>query len=152
MNVKIIRLNKDLPLPEYQTLQSAGMDLYANVDESITIKHGEKVLIPTGLKIQLPSNYEMQLRSRSGLALKYGIIVLNSPATIDADFRGEVKVILINHGQDDFTIYKGDRIAQAVICKVYQASLVEVDELDETERGDGGFGHTGIGRGIFDGN
>lgn len=142
--MKIVRLNKDLPLPQYQTSESAGMDLYASIDSDIVLKHDEVQLIPTGIKVQLPSNYEMQIRPRSGLAAKHKVTVLNSPGIIDADFRGEIKVLLINHGNEDFIIHKGDRIAQAVINKVYQIPLLEVDELDETKRGEGGFGSTGV--------
>lgn len=143
MNVKIVRLNKDLPIPKYQTLESAGLDLHANIDSNVILKHKEIKVIPTGIKVQLPTNYEMQIRPRSGLAAKHGITVLNAPGTVDADFRGEIKVILINHSYKDFTIHKGDRIAQAVINQICQASLIEVEELNETNRSDNGFGSTG---------
>jgi dUTP pyrophosphatase len=143
--IKILRLNKDLPLPKYQTPEAAGMDLYANVDRPIKIKSGERILIPTGIKVQLPNGFEMQIRPRSGLALKSGVTVLNAPATLDADYRGEIGVILINHGNDNFTINKGERIAQGVINRIYNIiPIVEVNELDETIRGEGGFGSTGI--------
>ena len=139
----IVRVNKDLPLPRYQTPQSAGLDLYANVDESVAIKSGETTLIPTGIKVQLPPNHEMQIRPRSGLAAKHGVTVLNSPGTIDEDYRGEVGVILINHGKQDFIVHKGDRIAQAVVAAVSRPEIAEADQLNDTVRGDGGFGHTG---------
>jgi len=133
----------DLPLPARGTLQSAGLDLYAKIN--ITIKKGERTLVPCGIKVSLPFGYEAQVRPRSGLALKHGVTVLNSPGTIDADYRGEVGVILINHGSEDFVINRGDRIAQMVIAKVEMMEPVEVDELPETERGNGGFGSTGVG-------
>ena len=144
MVMNIVRLNKDLPLPMYQTPQAAGMDLYASIDESVTVKSGGTALIPTGIKVRLPPDHEMQIRPRSGLAAKYGVTVLNSPGTIDEDYRGEVCVILINHGSTDFKISKGDRIAQAVVSAVSKPALCEVDCLDNTVRGEGGFGHTGI--------
>ncbi len=134
----------DLPLPQYMTKQAAGMDLYANVHEPTPILPGEYKLIPTGIKIALPENYEGQIRPRSGLALKHGLTMLNSPGTIDADYRGEIKVILINLGKETFIVERGMRIAQMVISKVYQLELTEVNELDETQRNDGGFGHTKI--------
>ena len=139
----IVRVNKDLPLPKYQTPQSAGLDLYANVDESVTVKSGDTALIPTGIKVQLPPNHEMQIRPRSSLAAKHGVTVLNTPGTIDEDYRGEVGVILINHGKQDFIVHKGDRIAQAVVAAVSRPEIVEADQLNYTVRGDGGFGHTG---------
>lgn len=137
----------DLPLPAYETSQSAGMDLRAALGpkETIDILPGRRHLIPTGLKIALPPGYEAQVRPRSGLALKNGITCLNSPGTIDADYRGEVGVILINHGWETFRIARGDRIAQMVIAPIVQAIFMETDELGETERGEGGFGSTGIG-------
>jgi dUTP pyrophosphatase len=140
----IVRVNKDLPLPEYQTPQAAGMDLYANIDGNVTVKSGGTALIPTGIRVRLPPNHEMQIRPRSGLAAKYGITVLNTPGTIDEDYRGEVGVILINHGESDFLVQKGDRIAQAVIAAVARPQITEADCLDDTERGEGGFGHTGV--------
>ncbi len=132
-------------LPEYQTKYSAGMDLRAALVEStITLAaNGGTALVPTGLAIALPEGYEAQVRPRSGLAAKYGVTVLNSPGTIDADYRGEIKVILINHGKDPFVINNGDRIAQMVIARYEQIEWQLVDILDETERGTGGFGHTG---------
>ena len=131
------------PLPEYKTIQSAGMDLRANLTESVVLKPLERKLIPTGLFIALPDGYEAQIRPRSGLALKNGVTVLNTPGTIDADYRGEIGVILINLSDTDFTINHGDRICQMVIQKIEQPVMVEVSVLDETERGAGGFGHTG---------
>jgi dUTP pyrophosphatase len=133
----------DLPLPAYMSDGAAGMDLFANVVEETILKPGMIELIPTGIKIAVPSGYEAQIRPRSGLALKYGIGFPNSPGTIDADYRGEVKVIMMNWGQEDFHIHRGDRIAQMVINKVERAQLIQVAELENTERGAGGFGHTG---------
>ncbi len=145
MKVEIKRLEgNDLELPSYETKNSAGMDLRACITENIVLKKGERKLIKTGLSIALPENYEAQVRPRSGLALKNGITVLNTPGTIDADYRGEIGVILINLGDSDFTIERGMRIAQMVIAPVVQAELVEVKELDETSRGKGGFGSTGV--------
>jgi dUTP pyrophosphatase len=132
------------PLPEYATAQSAGMDLRANIDESIVLHPMERRLIPTGLHIALPQGYEAQVRPRSGLALKHGITVLNSPGTVDADYRGEIMVLLINLSADDFVVREGERIAQMVIARHEQASFEVVEELDETERGTGGYGHTGV--------
>ena len=129
------------PLPQYATPQSAGMDLRANLEEPITLKPLERRLIPTGLHIALPAGYEAQVRPRSGLALKKGITVLNSPGTIDADYRGEIGVLLINLSQDDFIVNDGERIAQMIIARHEQGEFVEVDVLDETERGEGGYGH-----------
>ena len=131
-------------LPVYATPQSAGMDLRANIDEPITLRPMERRLIPTGLHIALPEGYEAQIRPRSGLALKHGLTVLNSPGTIDADYRGEVCVILVNLSNEPFVINDGERIAQMVIAKHEQPALVEVEVLDETERGAGGFGHSGV--------
>lgn len=130
-------------LPEYATPQSAGMDLRANIDEPITLAPLERKLVPTGLYMALPAGYEAQVRPRSGLAIKKGVTVLNSPGTIDADYRGEVCVILINLSNEPFVIEDGERIAQMVIAKHEQPELIEVESLDETERGVGGFGHTG---------
>jgi dUTP pyrophosphatase len=141
--VKIKRLpnNEDLPLPAYETAGAAGMDLRAS--EAVTLKPGSRHLVPTGLSIGLPAGFEAQVRPRSGLAVKHGVTVLNSPGTIDCDYRGEVKVPLINHGQEDFVIARGDRIAQMVIAPVTRISWQEVDGLDETARGTGGFGSSG---------
>ena len=143
--MKIQVVNKGhQPLPAYATVQSAGMDLRANIDEPIVLKPLERRLIPTGLHIALPAGYEAQVRPRSGLALKKGITVLISPGTVDADYRGEVGVLLINLSQEDFVINDGERIAQMVIARHEQAEFVEVEVLDETERGEGGYGHTGV--------
>ena len=142
MRVNIINKSNNA-LPAYETASSAGMDLRAFVDADVVLKPFERKLIPTGLYIELPDGYEAQIRPRSGLAIKSGITVLNSPGTIDADYRGEIKVILINLSQDDFTIKSGDRICQMVITKHEKAEFVEVNEISETERGAGGFGHTG---------
>ena len=132
------------PLPQYATPQSAGMDLRANLDEPVTLQPLEHRLIPTGLYIALPPGYEAQVRPRSGLALKRGITVLNAPGTIDADYRGEVGVLLVNLSQEPFVVNDGERIAQMVIARHEQGEFVEVDALDETERGAGGYGHTGV--------
>ena len=131
-------------LPAYATPQSAGMDLRANLSEPITLHSMERRLIPTGLHIALPEGYEAQVRPRSGLALKHGLTVLNTPGTIDADYRGEIGVVLINLSQEDFVINDGERIAQMVIARHEQGDLVVVEELDQTERGEGGYGHTGV--------
>ncbi len=132
------------PLPEYATPQSAGMDLRANIDAQIVLKPMQRMLIPTGLYMALPPGYEAQVRPRSGLALKHGITVLNTPGTIDADYRGEVKVLLVNFSDTEFVVNDGERIAQMVIAKHENADFIEVEELDETERGAGGYGHTGV--------
>lgn len=131
------------PLPQYATVQSAGLDLRANLDTSITLLPMERRLIPTGLRIALPQGYEAQVRPRSGLALKHGITLLNTPGTIDADYRGEIGIILVNLSTKPFTIADGDRIAQLVIARYEQAEWTEVSSLDVTERGEGGFGHSG---------
>jgi len=142
--IKKLDHGKDLPLPSYETIASAGMDIRAALEAPIILKSGERKLIPTGLQMALPEGYEAQIRPRSGLAIRNGITMLNTPGTIDADYRGEVKVIAINHGEEEFEISHGDRIAQMVIAPVTQFPVVEVDELDETDRGDGGFGSTGV--------
>lgn len=142
MKVKIVNRSKN-PLPAYSTTHSAGMDLRANLDEPILLKPLERILVPTGLFIELPVGYEAQVRPRSGLALKKGITVLNSPGTIDADYRGEIGVILINLSNVDFIIEHGERICQMVIAKHETISWQDVEILEETERGAGGFGHTG---------
>lgn len=143
--IKIKVVNKGhQQLPAYATKQSAGMDLRANIDEPIILHPMERRLIPTGLHIALPEGFEAQVRPRSGLALKHGITVLNTPGTIDADYRGEVMVLLVNFSNDDFVINDGERIAQMVIARHEQGEFLEVDELDETERGEGGYGHTGV--------
>ena len=146
-SIPITRLRhaEGLPLPAYETAQAAGMDLRAAVpdDAPLTLHPGDRFAVPTGLAFALPQGFEGQVRPRSGLAFKSGITCLNSPGTIDADYRGEVKVILINHGPEDFIIRRGDRIAQLVIAPVVQAAWVEVESLDDTARGAGGFGSTG---------
>ncbi len=141
MNIKIINKSNH-PLPKYQTELSAGMDLYANLEETLTLKSLERKLIPTGLFIELPARYEAQVRPRSGLAIKNGITVLNAPGTIDADYRGEIGVILVNLSTESFTVNNGDRIAQMVIAKYETAEWQEVTSLTETDRGIGGFGST----------
>ncbi len=133
----------DILLPEYATEGSSGLDLRAAVETEMKIEKGKVGLVPTNLKVEIPIGYEIQIRPRSGLAAKNGIGVLNSPGTIDSDYRGEIKVILFNFGDEDFIIKRGDRIAQMVISKVYRANLIVTDELNESKRGDGGFGHTG---------
>ena len=142
INVKIINRSGN-PLPEYSTPLSAGVDLRSSSEEFIYLRPGERALIPTGIYLEIPEGYEGQVRPRSGLAIKYGITVLNAPGTIDADYRGEVKVILANLGNGIYTVAKGERIAQLVFAKVEKATFVEVESLEETERGEGGFGHTG---------
>lgn len=142
MKIKIINKSKH-PLPQYATGSSAGVDLRANIDSAIILRSLERAIVPTGLFIELPAGYEAQIRPRSGLAAKNGLTVLNSPGTIDADYRGEIKVILVNLSNEDFTINDSERIAQMVIAKHEQAEWVEVQELIDTERGAGGFGHTG---------
>ena len=146
MRIAVVRLphGMDLPLPEYRTALAAGMDLPAAVEEPVTLSPGECAVLPTGLAFALPDGYEAQVRPRSGLAARHGVTVLNAPGTVDADYRGEVKVPLINHGKAAFEIERGMRIAQMVIAPVARATLAEVDELPETARGASGFGSTGI--------
>ena len=141
--VKVVNKGNQ-PLPEYATAQSAGMDLRANIEAPITLKSLERVLIPTGLYIALPDGYEAQIRPRSGLAIKYGITCLNTPGTIDADYRGEIGVELVNLSREDYTVQPGERIAQMIINKFEKVKFELVEELDKTERGEGGFGHTGL--------
>jgi dUTP pyrophosphatase len=143
MEIQVVNTGHQ-PLPQYATTQSAGVDLRANIEAPITLHPMERRLIPTGLHIALPAGYEAQVRPRSGLALKHGITVLNSPGTIDADYRGEVGVLLINLSEEDFIINDGERIAQMVIARHETAEFVVVSALDETERGEGGYGHTGV--------
>lgn len=143
VKVKVINVSQS-QLPEYKTPLSAGMDLRANISETVELRPMERKLIPTGIKIQLPEGYEAQVRPRSGLALKHGITVLNAPGTIDADYRNEISVILINLSQDTFFVEPNDRIAQLVIAKHETAEWIEVDVLDDSERGEQGFGHTGV--------
>ena len=141
VEIKRLAHGEDLPLPAYETAGAAGMDLRAA--EAVTLRPGARHLVPTGLSIALPQGFEAQVRPRSGLAVKHGVTVLNAPGTIDCDYRGEVKVPLINHGQEDFVIARGDRIAQMVIAPVTRITWTEVTELDETARGTGGFGSSG---------
>lgn len=143
MKIKVVNKGHQ-PLPEYATPQSAGMDLRANIDSPITLKPMARQLVPTGLYIALPVGFEAQIRPRSGLALKHGITVLNTPGTIDADYRGELMVLLVNFSDTDFVINDGERIAQMVIARHEQGTFEPVDILDETERGAGGYGHTGV--------
>ena len=143
IQVKVINKGKQ-PLPAYATEQSAGMDLRADIEQPVTLKPLERRLIPTVLHIALPQGYEAQVRPRSGLALKHGITVLNTPGTIDADYRGEIGVVLVNLSNEDFVVNPGERVAQMVIAQYEQAVLQTVDTLDETERGEGGYGHTGV--------
>ncbi len=142
--VKIKKLSETAVVPSYATLQSAGMDLVASIDESIILQPGKRTLISTGIAMALPAGFEAQVRPRSGLAIKHGITVLNTPGTIDADYRGEVKVILVNQGDEDFVIEQGMKIAQMVIARFEQIAWEEVEDLEETERGIGGFGSTGF--------
>ena len=144
LKVKKLENHGDLKLPKYETAGSAGLDLTAAIDEDIILKPGEITLVKTGLAIALEKGYEAQIRPRSGLALKKGITVLNSPGTVDSDYRGEVCAILINHSKVDFTIKRGERIAQMVIARHEQAEITLVEELDDTDRGEGGFGSTGV--------
>ena len=143
MKIEIINNSKH-ELPEYATSQSAGLDLRANLEESFTLKPLERKLVPTGLQIALPDGYEAQVRPRSGLAYKNGVTVLNAPGTIDADYRGDIGVILINMSNEDFVVEDGERIAQLIIAKYDQAEWIPVSELSETNRGEGGFGSTGV--------
>lgn len=143
VRVKIVNKSHH-SLPQYSTSSSAGMDLRANIDTPILLKPMQRVLVPTGLFMALPEGYEAQVRPRSGLAIKHGITVLNTPGTIDADYRGEIGVILMNFGQEDFLIQDGERIAQMVVSKYEEVDFLDVELLDETERGSGGFGHSGI--------
>ena len=141
--IKVINKGRH-PLPQYATPQSAGMDLRANIDNPVTLRPMERRLSPTGLYIALPPGYEAQVRPRSGLALKHGVTVLNTPGTIDADYRGEVMVLLVNLSDTDFVVADGERVAQMVVARHEQGEWVEVEELDTTERGAGGYGHTGV--------
>lgn len=144
MRVEIKRLHShDLPLPRYMTPDASGVDLYAAIPGTIVIPPGNHFLIPTGIAISIPAGYEAQVRPRSGLALKHGLTILNAPGTIDADYRGEIKVIVINLGSEEYILKRGERIAQMVFARVWQAELIETAELGETDRGQGGFGHTG---------
>lgn len=143
VSVKIINKSRH-EMPAYATSQSAGMDLRANIDEAVTLRPMQRQLIPTGIFMALPPGFEAQVRPRSGLAFKYGITVLNTPGTIDSDYRGELKVLLVNLSDKDFTVNDGERVAQMVIARHEKAQIVAVEELDDTERGAGGYGHTGL--------
>ena len=146
-SIKILCLrpesDSDIPLPRYMTPNSAGMDICAAIETDIVLEKGAVTLIPTGFAVAIPTGFEIQIRPRSGLAVNHGIGIINSPGTIDADYRGEVKIAVINLGKKKYTVHRGDRIAQMVVKKVYQARLKVVEHLDETDRNSGGFGHTG---------
>ena len=143
IEVEIIRCRPEARLPCYMTEQAAGMDLYALLDSDVVLSPGRRVMVPTGIAIALPLGYEAQVRPRSGLAAKYGVTLVNSPGTIDADYRGEISVIIINHGETDFTINDGERIAQMIVAPVSRCRWNLVENLAASERGSGGFGHTG---------
>lgn len=144
-NIKVGVINSSTnPLPGYSTEQSAGMDVRASLDSPMIIAPGKRVLVPTGLKVAVPDGFELQLRPRSGLALKNGISLVNTPGTIDADYRGEINVIMINLSDEPFTVNNGDRICQAVLAPCFKVCWMDMDSLDETDRGEGGFGHTGV--------
>ena len=146
IHIKIKRINKDfddIELPSYATSGSSGMDIRAAVKEDMIVRHGKIILVPTNLSVEIPHGYEIQVRPRSGLAIKHGIGVLNSPGTIDADYRGEIKIILFNFSKEDFKISRGDRIAQIILSKVYLAKFIQTNDLADSSRGEGGFGHTG---------
>jgi len=146
IEIKFKRLQKeliDIPLPSYATKGSAGMDIYAAVEKPITVTCGKIEMVPTNISVEIPDGYEIQVRPRSGLAAKHGIGILNSPGTIDSDYRGEIKIIIINFGAEDFIIQPAERIAQLVVSKVYTAKFIESNDLNNTSRGEGGFGHTG---------
>ena len=145
VTVQICRLHEDANVPRYMTDHAAGLDLCAALDQAVTLLPGDRMLVPTGLALAIPVGFEGQVRPRSGLALNKGVTLVNSPGTIDADYRGEIKVIMINHGDHPFVIEHGDRIAQLIIAPVTHASLQVVETLNETQRGAGGFGHTGSG-------
>ena len=146
IEIKFKRLRKELdhiPLPSYATKGSAGLDIYAAIEKPITLPHGAIEMVPTNISVEIPEGYEIQVRPRSGLAAKHGIGILNSPGTIDSDYRGEIKIIIINFGKEDFVIQPAERIAQLVVSKLYTAKFIETNELNNTPRGEGGFGHTG---------
>ncbi|MAT58431.1 MAG: dUTP diphosphatase [Ignavibacteriae bacterium] len=146
ITIKVKRINEnfnDIPLPKYETDGSAGLDIRAAVENDVIINSGKIGFISTNLSVEIPEGYEIQVRPRSGLAVKHGIGILNSPGTIDSDYRGEIKIILFNFGENNFTVKRGDRIAQLIISKVYKADLVETENLNQSSRGSGGFGHTG---------
>jgi len=145
MKVKLQRLHSfDLPLPSYMTSGASGMDLYAAIDRDMVLNPGQWALVPTGIALSIPPDYEAQIRPRSGLALKHGLTLLNSPGTIDADYRGEIKLIVINLGPEAYILKRGERLAQMVFARVERVELVEVDTLEASGRGQGGFGHTGV--------
>ena len=146
VKIKVQRMegNEDLPLPKYMSDGASGMDLFAAVTDTMVIPAGEVALVPTGIRIALPEGFEAQIRPRSGLAARNGVGLLNSPGTIDSDYRGEIKIVMFNFGKEPFTINRGDRIAQMIIARVARAILVEQDDLEDTQRGSGGFGHTGV--------
>ncbi len=144
MKISVVNRCSDLPLPERASSRASGFDLRAAVDETVNLAPGERLLIPTGISVAIPEGHEGQVRPRSGLAVRHGITILNAPGTIDSDYRGEIKVILINLGPDPFPIRRGERIAQLVFAPVVECDLEEVESLDETERGEGGFGSSGI--------
>ena len=143
VKVLLKKLSKSVKLPIYKTSGSSGLDIIANIESEIEIKPGEKKIVPTGISVAVPENYEIQIRPRSGLAAKHNLTVLNTPGTIDADYRGEIKIIIINHGQEIYRIVNGERIAQMVLCPVVKAEFEEVETLPITKRGGGGFGSTG---------
>ncbi len=148
LTIRFLRLkperDEDIPLPRYMTPLSAGMDVCASIENSLDLEHGNIALIPTGLAVAIPPGFEIEIRPRSGLASKHGISIINSPGTIDADYRGEIMIAVINLGKKTYTFRRGDRIAQMLVKKVYQARVEVVEELDDTERSKGGFGHTGL--------
>jgi dUTP pyrophosphatase len=146
IDIKVKRITKELhniPLPSYATKGSVGMDIYAALEKPVTVSRGAIELVPTNISVEIPEGYEIQVRPRSGLAAKHGIGILNSPGTIDSDYRGEIKIIIINFGTEDFIIQPAERIAQLVVSKVYTANFIESNDLNNTSRGEGGFGHTG---------
>ncbi|EKD50708.1 MAG: hypothetical protein ACD_62C00448G0001 [uncultured bacterium] len=143
LKIKRVRDNRDLAMPSYESPHSSGLDIRADVDADVIIGPGKRFLVPTGLAVEFEPGYELQIRPRSGLAIKNGISLVNTPGTIDADYRGEIKIIVINHGETDFIIKRGDRIAQMIMVPVIRAQVIEVDEVGDTVRGAGGFGSTG---------
>lgn len=149
LEIQFVRIDPekdaDVPLPRYMSEQAAGMDVCIAIDDDVVLKAGKISLLPTGFKMAIPPGYEAQIRPRSGLAVRHGIGLINSPGTIDSDYRGEVKLAVINLGEQDYTFRRGDRVAQMVIAQVYQAKITSVSTLEDTERGSGGFGHTGLG-------
>jgi len=144
VKMKVLTHGVDLPIPEYQTKESAGMDLHSAIIEDLEIKPSTKEIVPTGIALAIPPGYEAQIRPRSGLAAKHSITVLNTPGTIDSDYRGEIKIIIINHGREKFVVKRGDRIAQVIFAPIAKAKIISVSELSETTRGDRGLGSTGI--------